>query len=66
MYDSISDAPRSLPTRDLISVHVTPRELYRLIRLLEADAVQAAEDVDQEDFADYLVQRAATLREAVR
>jgi hypothetical protein len=65
MSDSIF-APRSLPARGFILVHVTPRELHRLIRLLEDDAVRAAEDVDQEDFADYLFQRVAALREAGR
>jgi hypothetical protein len=65
MADSIF-APHSLPTRGFITAHVTPHELHRLIRLLEVDAVRAAEDVDQIAFVDYLFQRVAALREAAR
>jgi hypothetical protein len=57
---------RSLPTHSIVTIEVTPRELHRLIRVLEDEAVKAADDVDQLDFADYLFQRVAALREAAR
>jgi hypothetical protein len=57
-------APRSLAARTLIPVEITPRELHRLIRILEDEAVKAADDPDQLDFADFLFQRIAVLREA--
>ena len=65
MSDSIF-APRSLPKRRLVPIEVTPYELHRLITTHEDRARKAAEDPDQEDFADYLFQRVAELREAGR
>jgi hypothetical protein len=59
-------APRSLATRSLVTIEVTPHELHRLIRAIEDDAAKAADNPDQIDFADYLFQRVATLREAAR
>jgi hypothetical protein len=59
-------APRSLATRSLVTIEVTPRELHQLIRVLEDEALKAADDVDQEGYADYLFQRVAALREAAR
>ena len=58
--------PISLSTRALVPVELTPRELHRLVRLLEGDAIRAADDPEQVDFADFLFQRAAALREAGR
>jgi hypothetical protein len=58
--------PRSVPTRDLITIGVTPHELHRFVRLLEKEAVKAADEADQIAFADFLFQRIAALREAGR
>jgi hypothetical protein len=59
-------APRALLTRPLIPLEITPRELSLLIGALEIIARRAAEDPEQEDFADYLFRRIAELREAGR
>lgn len=61
-----SFAPRAIARRQTISVELHPGELARLIRLLEAEAMFAAEHEDQIDFADYLMTRVAALREAGR
>jgi hypothetical protein len=62
-------APRALLNRKRIWVELTPSELYRLIRVLEADAMSAIEN-DRcsvcEVAADALLQRVAELREASR
>jgi hypothetical protein len=57
--------PRALLRRSLISIEVSPSELYRLIRSLEAEAVAAAE-IGLDDYGDYLFRRVAELREAGR
>jgi hypothetical protein len=59
-------APRSLATRSLVTIEVTPYELHRLIRILEDEATKAADDVDQIGYADFLYQRVAALREAAQ
>jgi hypothetical protein len=53
-------APRSLAARTFITVELAPRELHRLIRVLEEDATKAADDPNQLDFADFLFQRIAS------
>lgn len=58
-------APRALLVRSLISVEITPSELYRLIRSLEDEALVAIED-GRDDYADFLFRRIAELREAGR
>jgi hypothetical protein len=58
-------APRALLVRSLIPVEVTPSELHRLIRSLEAEAVSAAE-IGLDDYADFLFRRCAELRGAAR
>jgi hypothetical protein len=59
-------APRAVARRMSITVELYPSELARLIRVLEADALYAAEHPDQIDYADHLMQRVAALREAGR
>jgi hypothetical protein len=58
-------APRALLVRPLIAIEITPSELYRLIRSLEAEAVMAA-DIGLDDYGDFLFRRVAELREAGR
>jgi hypothetical protein len=61
-------APKSLPRRRLITVELTAAELHRLIRAIEDEARKAIES-DGEfmgTFADWLLCRAAELREAAR
>ena len=59
-------APRALLRRSLIDVGLTPLELSILIRALETRAMEAAESEDQVDFAQFLFDRVAELREAFR
>lgn len=59
-------APRALLVRPTIPVELYPAELSRLIHALEADAIRAAENPDQEGYADWLFRRCAALREAGR
>lgn len=58
-------APRALLVRPLITLDVTPSELHRLVRSIEADALTAI-DEGKDDYADYLLRRCAELREAAR
>jgi hypothetical protein len=58
--------PRSLATRTLITVELTPHEVHRLIQVLDAEANRAADDADQVGYADFLFQQVAALREALR
>jgi hypothetical protein len=58
-------APRALLVRRLITVELTPAELHRLVRSIEADALAAIED-GKNDYADFLFRRVAQLREAGR
>jgi hypothetical protein len=58
-------APRALPHQSLIWIGVTPTELHKFVRVLEADAMAAIEE-DKHDFADFLLRRVAELREAGR
>jgi hypothetical protein len=60
------DEPRSLLLRPTITLEVTPTELHSLIEAINAKAVRAAKRPDQVDYADYLFQRVAQLREAGR
>ena len=59
-------APRSVLRRHMIKVQLTPSEIYVLIEALEAQAERAAQCFDQTDFADYVFQRVAELRETAR
>jgi hypothetical protein len=59
-------APRALLARPMITIDITPSELWLLIEAMEAAANRAAEDSTQIDFADYLYRRIAELREAAR
>jgi hypothetical protein len=58
-------APRALLRRSMISVEVSPSELHRLIRSIEAEAVEAIED-GRDDYGDFLLRRVAELRESSR
>jgi hypothetical protein len=58
-------APRALPDRKKIPIEVTPFELHRLIRSIEAEAM-AAIDEGKDGYADFLFVRVAELREAGR
>lgn len=60
------DPPRSLLRRRTITLDVTPTELHDLIETINAKAIRAAACPEQEDFADFLFQRVAQLREAGR
>jgi hypothetical protein len=57
--------PRALLRRQFITVDLTPSELHRLVRALEAEATAATAD-GRDDFADFLLRRVAELREASR
>jgi hypothetical protein len=46
----------------MITVEVSPSELHRLIRSIEAEAIEDGRD----DYGDFLLTRAAQLREAGR
>jgi hypothetical protein len=59
------NAPRALLRRDMLWVQLTPSDLYRLIKSLETEALEAIED-GRSDYADFLLCRAAKLREACR
>jgi hypothetical protein len=58
-------APRALPARKKIPIEVTPLELHRLIRSIEAEAMSAI-DEGKDGYADFLFVRVAELREAGR
>jgi hypothetical protein len=58
-------APRALLVRPLIRLEVTPSELHRFIRMLEAEAVAELGE-GRDDYADFLLRRVAELREASR
>ena len=58
-------APRALLAHPLIVVEITPSELHRLIRSLEAE-VTAAIDDGRDDYADFVLLRVAQLREEGR
>jgi hypothetical protein len=58
-------APRALLVRPLITLEITPAELHRLVRSIEADALVAI-DEGKDDYADFLLRRCAELREAAR
>ena len=58
-------APRALLVRSPIAVELTPSELHRLIRSLEAEALGAVE-IGLDDYADFMFRRIAELREAGR
>jgi hydroxymethylglutaryl-CoA reductase len=66
MRQSDRFAPRALLLRASITIAVTPGELSLLIAALQSKAERAAEDLDQVDYADYVFQRIAALREAGR
>lgn len=66
MKTTKTHTPRALMARPAIEISLTPSELAILIRALEARANAAAEHFDQVDYADFLFQRIADLREAGR
>ena len=66
MSASIPFAPRALLRQILIPVELTSHELALLIEVLERRACQAVEDADMVDFAQFLFDRIAQLREAGR
>jgi hypothetical protein len=57
---------RSWATRTLITVELSPHEVHRLIEVLDDEANRAADNPDQVGYADFLCQRVAALREALR
>jgi len=57
--------PRALLVRHTIPIAVTHSELHRLIRSIEAEALDAIAD-GRDDYADFLFRRVAELREAGR
>lgn len=58
--------PRALLMRRMLTVELTPSELYLLVTALNEKACRVAEDPELIDAADYLLRRAAELREAGR
>ena len=59
-------APRALLRQMMILIEVTPTEHSLLIEALERCARQPADDPETIDFAQYLFDRIAQLREAGR
>ena len=59
-------APRTLRRRQIISVEISPYELYVLIEALESRACLAADNPETIDVADHWFYRVAELREAGR
>jgi len=57
--------PRALLNRTMLTIEVTPSELFRLVRSLEAEAMAAIEE-GKDDYADFVLRRVAELREAGR
>jgi hypothetical protein len=57
---------RALLRQTLITIEVSPLELSLLITALERRALQAADDPEMIDFAQYMFCRVAELREAGR
>jgi hypothetical protein len=58
-------APRAMLRRHLITVQLTPSDVHRLVKCLEAEAEEAIAE-GKSDYADWLLYHAAEIREAAR
>ena len=66
MSSSTPFAPRALLRQMMIPIEVSPLELSVLVAALERRACRVANDPDMIDFAQFLFDRVAQLREAAR